>query len=237
MQDSGSRYLVSLRDLEESIAIAIESGTPFESLKSNVDDLPDSVVEITQDDGGGSALLLADLLNTHQVKATFFIITSKIGTKNYLNADEILSIKSMGHRIGSHSDTHPSPFCDLSDLEIHNEVLRSKELLQNLLNVQITTFSVPGGETRRRTLEILSNPLLGMRRVYTSTPYRGIYRKLGGVEFAGRLCIERSMSISDINKIILGKSWVTRRLDYQARRFRREILYKFRHFLASSRQH
>jgi len=226
MQTPNSRYLTSLNTFVQSLEQSLQAGAIIESLRSDVNTLPSNAIEITQDDGGGSALLLAEALSKRQIRATFFIITKRIGERNYLHSEEILQLKNMGHRVGSHSDTHPSPFCELSELEMHREVLRSKIILENLLKTEVNTFAIPGGEIRRKTLEILANPMLGLRRVYTSTPYRGIFRTISGVDFAGRLCIERAMRKSQIVEIMMGKTWTVRRLNYQARRFRREIVYR-----------
>ena len=228
MQTANSRYLISLNTFSQSLELSLKAGAVLESLGSDVNQLPNGDIEITHDDGGGSALLLAQALSRLQIRATFFVITSKIGKYNYLSSQEILQINAMGHRIGSHSDTHPSPFCELSELKIHSEVMRSKSILEELLNTEVSTFAIPGGEIRRKTLEILSDPILGLRRVYTSTPYRGIFRTIRGVEFAGRLCIERTMCKSQIFKIMIGKTWFARRLDYQARRLRLELKYSLR---------
>ena len=135
----------------------------------------------------------------------------------------------MGHIIGSHSHTHPNPFCELSKFEIFDEVRESKDIIENVIGEKINTFSVPGGEIRNDTLNKLCDECLGLDEIYTSTPYQGQYffsSRFTSVVY-GRICIENSMPHNKICNYITGKGWKPALINYQARRFRRELIYKY----------
>ena len=139
----------------------------------------------------------------------------------------------MGHVIGSHSHTHPNPFCELTKNMINHEVTKSKQILEQILGKNVDTFSVPGGEIRDETLIILSNTLLGLKEIYISTPYEGAYVFSPKIKpkIFGRLCIENKMSYKQISNYMIGKGWRFAFIDYQLRRFRRELIYKYNHLL------
>ncbi|OHA89499.1 MAG: hypothetical protein A3C70_01525 [Candidatus Zambryskibacteria bacterium RIFCSPHIGHO2_02_FULL_43_14] len=94
-------------------------------------------VTTSWDDGDILDKRLSDLLSRYDVKGTFYI------SKNYrpkrLPDSEIKEI-SKWHEIGAHTLTHP-------DLRIAGteEILGSKEWLQNLLNSEIKMFCYPKG--------------------------------------------------------------------------------------------
>lgn len=228
MQDSNSRYLTSFKTLKQVMDSAISSGLLFDSFEN--DRINHSKIEITLDDGGGSALLIAEYLKSVNIRGRFFIITSFIGNKDFLTSDEIKFIHSMGHIIGSHSHTHAHPFCELKDSIMAQEVTQSQLILEDLLCEKTSILAIPGGEIRNSTLNFLSKPKFSLSQIYTSTPYIGAYKKIEDCEIVGRLCIDRKMSSRQINRYLHGKDWTYNRLNYQIRRLRREIVYKSKNF-------
>ena len=232
MQNYNSRYLISWDVFNEAIEIAKKKQIKFERLKNlEESEFKKKYVRLTIDDGGGSSLEIAKLLKQKNIKAFFFIATNYIGKKGYLNKKEIVEIYKMGHVIGSHSHTHPNPFCELQNETINQEVLLSKNILENIIDNKVDTFSVPGGEIRRNTLNLLCNKNLGLKEIYISTPYQGECNFDFNIEtkIYGRLCIERNMNCKKISNFILGKGWNLNFVDYQLRRFRREIIYQYKH--------
>ena len=85
---------------------------------------------------------IAKLLKEKNIKAYFFIPTIFIGKKGFLDENEIKEIYNMGHIIGSHSHTHLNPFCEFDDNIIKEEVIKSKNILQNILDDKVETFPV-----------------------------------------------------------------------------------------------
>ena len=84
---------------------------------------------ITFDDGHDSDydIVFPSLLD-HNLSATFFIITDRIGDKGYLNWHQISEMQRYGMNIGSHSKSH----IDLTNLslnEVETEMGVSKKIL------------------------------------------------------------------------------------------------------------
>ena len=223
MLDDDSRYLLSFSEFRRALDQSIENGLLFDSIGS--DDSPErGRVEITSDDGGGSALLLADHLKELGIRARFFIVTGWIGTNGFLARDEIRYIHSLGHAVGSHGHTHPNPFCDLDRQHLRQEVLQSREILEDLLGCAVDLFSVPGGEVLPRTIRTLQEGDLGLFRIYTSTPHQGVYISNTSSSVLGRYCLVRSMDHRKIASVIEGRGWMYNRLRYRAGRINRELV-------------
>ena len=232
MQDYNSRYLISWDVFSRAIEDAEKKFTKFEKLAySEESERNKNFVRLTVDDGGGSSLTIAKHLKEKNIKAYFFIPTKFIGNQGYLNESEIIDICNMGHTIGSHGHTHPNPFCEISDEAIKEEVIKSKNILESIINQKIETFSVPGGEIRKKTLITLGDINLGLKEIYISTPYEGKYEfnLNSSAKIYGRLCIEKKMDYKKVSNYIMGKGWSLNFLNYQLRRFRRELVYQYKH--------
>ncbi len=223
MLSGDSPYLLSFDVFKRGLDQAIENGVPFDLIGSDDPQGPGGV-EITSDDGGGSAMLLAEHLKLLGIRAKFFIVTAWIGRDGFLAGEEIQYIHSLGHVIGSHSHTHPNPFCDLRRGLLRKEVLHSREVLEGLLGVAVDSFSVPGGELRRGTIRELQAVDLGLSRIYTSTPYQGAYLATSTSTVLGRYCIMRSMDSTKTTRVIEGRGWVWNRMRYKIGRTKREAL-------------
>ena len=222
MLGDDSRYLLSFGEFRRAVEQSIENGVLFDSIGS--DDSPErGRVEITSDDGGGSALLLADHLKGLGIRARFFIVTGWIGTNGFLTRDEIRYIHSLGHLVGSHGHTHPNPFCDLDRQHLRQEVFQSREILEDLLGCAVDLFSVPGGEVLPRTIRELQKEDLGLSRIYTSTPHQGVYIVNTSSSVLGRYCLVRSMDHRKIVSVLEGRGWMHNRLRYRAGRLKREL--------------
>jgi len=226
LQKDNSRYLTSIEELMEAIKYVNDNGVVFDSFTN--DYFNHTKTEITIDDGGGSSLLIADYLKTLDIRGRFFIITSLIGKEQFLNKDEIKYIKSLGHIIGTHSHTHPSPFCELNEIKIENEIIKSKLLIEELIDEKVIMFAIPGGEMRNETLKILAQDKMKIKHIYTSLPFKGVFKKINSCEFHGRLCIEKDMNVNQIIRYLIGKDWILNGINYKLRRLRREVIYKYK---------
>lgn len=100
------------------------------------------MISITFDDGYYSHLEAAKELTKLGVKGTFYITTSFLDKKDYLNIDDILFISKDGHEIGSHGHTHANlvitPF-------LFNELKKSKNILEGIINNKVVSFAYPYG--------------------------------------------------------------------------------------------
>lgn len=225
MLSSDSRYLLSRDNLCQGLNQALQTNVNFESLVNSNNN--ENVVRITIDDGGSSCVAIGDLLAEKGIKAYFFIVSSFLNTKGFINTSELRELHNMGHAIGSHSHTHPGPFCELSSQQLLDEVIISKGIIENCIGAEVNSFAVPGGEVRMDTLKQLSNKQLGLKEIYTSLPLQGAYSNFFNPVCYGRLCLESYMSPEKISNYSKGLGWKFKLTDYQLRRLRRELIYKF----------
>ena len=130
---------------------------------------PGRHVLLTFDDGGKSAVYVADELSRRGWKGHFFILTSLIGTRTFVDAGDIKYLRSCGHVVGSHSHTHPDIFRDLTPELMLEEWRTSCGILADLLGEPCTVASVPGGDISSAVLH--SAAPAGLRYVFTSEPW------------------------------------------------------------------
>jgi len=108
--------------------------------------VPEKTVVLTFDDGyEDNASEALPILQKYGFRGTFFIITSKVASADYMNEDQIKDLVKNGNEIGSHTvyhiglDTVKGPTLD-------NEIKDSKTYLDKLLNQNTTSFCYPAGK-------------------------------------------------------------------------------------------
>ena len=134
--------------------------SPKELLTQNK--LPKKPILITFDDGYEGVYQYAfPILNELKIKATIFLITSCLGntedkfTNNWSEGERPLTrhlsvsmVKEMLTTnlisLGCHSHSHKI-FKDISQVEIENEISKSKQIIYDKLNYETNLFSYPGG--------------------------------------------------------------------------------------------
>jgi peptidoglycan/xylan/chitin deacetylase (PgdA/CDA1 family) len=181
---------------------------------------------LTFDDGGLSALDIAEILMERKLIGHFFVTTSMIGSPEFLNVEQIKSIRKKGHLIGAHSHSHPSIFRDLTYKEKLYEWKKSKEVLEKILNEKVCTASVPGGDIDDDTIRSAGE--VGLTVLFTSEPHFTSYQKFG-VQVFGRVCPKNTTTESQIEKWATGKGFYKARLVRLAKevfRVRLKFLYK-----------
>jgi len=95
-------------------------------------------------------------LNEHNVPATFYVISSDIGSSGfYMSASEVQKLYTIGHDIGSHTLFH-ARLSDLTYSEQEVQILDSKTELENM-GYTVNTFAYPFGAYNDDTLDILRN--------------------------------------------------------------------------------
>lgn len=112
---------------------------------ATVDSLDSGDWLITFDDGGSSALAVAEELARRSWLGHFFIATEVVGRPGFLDWDGVRAVAGMGHLIGSHSCSHPDRMADLSWEQLLDEWTRSAAVLADELGEPVRTASVPGG--------------------------------------------------------------------------------------------
>jgi peptidoglycan/xylan/chitin deacetylase (PgdA/CDA1 family) len=123
---------------------------------------------LTFDDGGKSAVSIADTLAARGWRGHFFVVTGLIGTRTFLTAPEIRYLQQCGHVVGSHSETHPDIFREQPFDRMVEEWRVSRDRLAQLLGEPCATASVPGGDISPLVLE--SADTAGLSYLFTSEP-------------------------------------------------------------------
>ncbi len=169
---------------------------------------------LTFDDGGKSALATAAELSRRGWKGHFFITTSLIGRRTFLDSREIRQLRDAGHLVGTHSHTHPDIYRELSWERMLVEWRQSSDILAQILGEPCLAGAVPGGEISGTVLR--SAGAAGLRHLFTSEPWLAP-RLVGGCWILGRYCAKASTSADEIARLARFESWTNKLL---ARRLR-----------------
>ena len=101
---------------------------------------------LTFDDGNISDYeIVFPLLIEKSIKASFFVISEKIGTLGYVDWPQIKEMHCHGMCIGSHSGSHRR-MTALSKQEVVREFSESRQQLEDFLGAPVVAFSYPFGE-------------------------------------------------------------------------------------------
>ncbi len=159
-------------------------------------------VFLTFDDGGAGALVqTAPLLEARGWIGHFFIVSDRVGTAGFLDAEGIRELHRRGHLVGSHSCTHPLRFSGLPMREMVHEWKHSRETLEGILQAEVAIASVPGGYYR--TSAALAAAEAGYRILFTSEPMTRV-RHVGHVTVLGRYSIRRRDAPSVARALVVG---------------------------------
>lgn len=191
-------YSVTWGQLEEHLRLVGELRAAAQSLAG--------APQVTFDDGHISNYRYAlPLLERHRVPAIFFVTPSLSSAKAeyYMTWAQLREIVSLGHEVQSHGWSH-CLLTHCSKLELREELVRSKQTLEDKLGVAVVAISMPGGRWNRRVLEVCA--YAGYRRVYVSAPWVGpVERK--GVTLRGRLMVRRTMKTEQLSRLLYMDRW------------------------------
>jgi peptidoglycan/xylan/chitin deacetylase (PgdA/CDA1 family) len=106
---------------------------------------------LTFDDGPNPAFTpqLADILASHGVRATFFMLGSRAQAEPAL----VRQIASAGHLIGNHSWNHPN-LALASSSRIEEELSRTSQAIEQITGARVRFFRPPFGARRPAVLRI-----------------------------------------------------------------------------------
>lgn len=116
------------------------------------------VVALTFDDGFvNNIAVAAPVLRRYGFTATNFIVTNQIGGSNLwdqpigivktpcMNLPQLRDWVDQGNEIGSHTLDHVH-LPELSSPDARKQIIESRAVLENLLNIEVTSFAYPYGE-------------------------------------------------------------------------------------------
>ncbi|ELR96992.1 polysaccharide deacetylase family protein [Gloeocapsa sp. PCC 73106] len=120
--------------------------------------LPEKPILLTFDDGyGGHYQYVYPLLKQYGYQAVFSIYTNKMKGKTTRSSITWSQLKEMAKdplvTIASHSISHPLDLRTLSDAELVQEIVMSKQILEQELGIQIRYFTYPVGKSDERVRE------------------------------------------------------------------------------------
>jgi peptidoglycan/xylan/chitin deacetylase (PgdA/CDA1 family) len=134
-------------------------------------------IGLSFDDGYGELIdLLSPVVDKLRTPPIVFIPTDWIGKENrwdylhrfghsrHLNQDEILRLSQRGVLFGSHGASHRS-LTTLSQSQRREELLRSKETLEDLTGKRVTSLAYPYGQFNKTVIEDAQN--LGYENGFT----------------------------------------------------------------------
>ncbi|MEK7550475.1 MAG: polysaccharide deacetylase family protein [Patescibacteria group bacterium] len=114
-------------------------------------------VLLTFDDGyNDHSEVVLPILKKYNAKATFFLLPKYFGQKNlwdhrsqvilnHISIEQAKELVKEGHTVGSHGLTHNS-LLKFSDRQLKTELQKSKEILENTLQINVNCFSYPYGD-------------------------------------------------------------------------------------------
>lgn len=108
--------------------------------------LPANPVMLTIDDGyDDNFSVAAPILEKYGFPATFYIITDKVGTPEYMSWDQVKSLDSRGMDIGSHTCSH-ADLASLGSAELELELTDSARKLESNLGHPVYWLCYPAGK-------------------------------------------------------------------------------------------
>ena len=112
------------------------------------------------DDGWANQYKIAlPILLKHDFKATFGVITGRIGTGHsfweYMDEKELKKLAEYGMDIACHTKTHPNLTDNLTDEQLRGEIINAKKHLEKM-GLEVSTFVYPYYELDDRVVEFVT---------------------------------------------------------------------------------
>lgn len=108
---------------------------------------------LTFDDGDASCYTTtAPILERFGFRGEFFVVSEWIDRAGFLTRTQLRELAARGHRIQSHSRTHPL-LTGLDTAAIDDEVMLSKRELEAMVGAPVEYFSIPNGAYDARVLD------------------------------------------------------------------------------------
>ena len=127
---------------------------PISDLRQLVPPPPGESIALTLDDGPDPRWTprILDLLDEHDVRATFFAIGSQV--KRYPKITR--RIVDAGHQICNHTMNHPISFRGMSRKRLETEIGEAHDRIAQVSGVVPTFFRAPGGNWTPRVLDVVA---------------------------------------------------------------------------------
>jgi hypothetical protein len=93
------------------------------------------------------------LLNKYHLIGTFHLNSNKLGSKDYLNKEEIKNLFK-GHEVSVHSANHPN-LPDQSKIDVISEIVEDRKELERLMEYPVRGMAYPFGNTNDAVIEAM----------------------------------------------------------------------------------
>jgi peptidoglycan/xylan/chitin deacetylase (PgdA/CDA1 family) len=171
---------------------------------------PSNAIAISFDDGDlGQAVRAFPALAKHNMTATFFVVTSWVGTANYASWDQLREMRAAGMSIQSHTHTHPF-LSELNAAALRDELRRSRDILDEKLGQRTSMIAFPGGDAPRGELRALLAEE-GYEVVATSRWGRNSPDTARAPRYIRRCTVRGNPSDSSFAAVARGDSWLNLR--------------------------
>ena len=159
---SGNGWLyVSEADFEQQLVYLRERGYKTISVAelaeglSGRTKLPDRPIVLTFDDGYDDNYQAAlPVLLRQGMRASFFVVTGKMGQPGYLSWPQAAQMRDQGMEIGSHT-VHHYTLTEINLKEMERELRGSRLMLESNLSITKAVFANPFGETAPAVVALL----------------------------------------------------------------------------------
>jgi len=111
-----------------------------------------TIISLTFDDVLDDQVQLGPMLAAHDMRATFYVNSGRIGTPGHMRQDELIELAHAGHEIAGHTLTHQH----LPSLSIADQRMEICDDRQALLDAgfDATSFAYPFGDSNTMTEEL-----------------------------------------------------------------------------------
>lgn len=119
-------------------------------------EIPVKSVLITFDDGYKDTYSTAlNILKEYNMVATVFIIGDKVDKDGYMSKEDINEWINSGCSVGSHTLTHRN-LDELSYEKQESEFIKSKDILENIINNKVISIAYPIGANNKETEKVFN---------------------------------------------------------------------------------
>ncbi len=159
-----------------------------------------NLICITFDDGYSSNYEnCLPVLIKNGLKATFYITTGWIDSEVGFSTQQIEDLAKKNMQIGSHTVNHVF-LPNVSEQEAYAELTDSKKRLEEIINDEVTSLSLPGGRNKKKIIEIAQE--IGYKSICTSEYTMNTFES---DSFSlGRIPIKKTFSLELFQKIVTG---------------------------------
>lgn len=186
-QSEFRNHLQLLRDLQVTVV------APQDIASSRV---PAPSVALTFDDGYSSHHKVAfPLMAEFGVSGTFFLITSRVGSDEFLDWTMAAEMVRAGMRFGSHAHNHVA-LTTLNQQRLKEELRISRRILEQRLSCAIEVLAVPYGFCDQHVLDAAWES--GYHIVCTSRPWPA----QEGARVLSRVGVSRHTSMGEFRKLV-----------------------------------